>query len=361
MKMPDPQPITAGAFCADLWCITAYFNPQRYQTRRDNYTCFAERLRESRVPLLTVECAVGDGPFDLPAGPNVIQVRSRDVLWQKERLLNLAVSRLPAHAARVVWLDNDILFSNPDWAVETARRLDEYSVVQPFDSCVRLPQGATQAAGDSRVMPGMAAVLAGDPSRLQSASLYTHGHTGFAWAAHRELLARCGLYDVGFDVGADHFMAHAFFGDWTGPCIQAITSAGALEGLARRQSRTALGRLSRRLIPQGWRRRLWPWHWRRVNEPLRRHFVAWASRFHGAMAGKVGYTPGTILHLWHGDEPRRPPGPARAELFRHGFDPAVDLRIGASGCWEWAVDKPGLRAWADGFFARRQEDGPDAG
>ena len=292
----------------------------------------------------------------------MIQVRSHDVLWQKERLLNLGVSRLPAEATKVVWLDNDILFTNPDWAEETGRRLDEYPVVQPFESCVRLPQGATQVTGASRVMPGMAAVVAGDPTSLRSASLRAHGHTGFAWAARRELLAGCGLYDIGFDVGADHFMAHAFYGDWTGPCVRAATSAGALEGLARRQSKSALGRLSRRLIPPSWRRRLWPWHWRRrVNEPLRSHFIAWAGRFYRAMEGGVGYTPGTILHLWHGDEVLRPPAPIRAELFRHGFDPAVDLRIGSSGCWEWAVDRPALRAWADGFFARRQEDGPGAG
>ena len=69
--------------------------------------------------------AFGDAPFDLPAGPDVIQVRGPDVLWQKERLLNIAVSRLPARARKVAWLDGDLLFADPDWAGETARLLDD--------------------------------------------------------------------------------------------------------------------------------------------------------------------------------------------------------------------------------------------
>ena len=34
--------------------------------------------------------------------------------------------------------------------------------------------------------------------------------------------------------------------------------------------------------------------------PYRRHFMAWAERFHGVVGGSIGHVPGDLLHLWHG-------------------------------------------------------------
>jgi hypothetical protein len=107
--------------CDDLWIVTAYFNPCGYRSRRANYAAFSEPIRASGLNLVTIECAFGDDAFNLQPGPDVIQVRGRDVLWQKERLLNIAISRLPARAAKVVWLDCDVLFANASWARETSR------------------------------------------------------------------------------------------------------------------------------------------------------------------------------------------------------------------------------------------------
>ena len=131
--------------CTDLWCVTAYFNPQHYQTRRANYEWFADPIRAAGIPLLTVECAFGDDPFELPAGPDLLQVRAPHTLWQKERLINLGVASLPARAVKVAWLDGDICFANPDWAAQTAALLDQFPVVQPFTHATRLGQGEPSA------------------------------------------------------------------------------------------------------------------------------------------------------------------------------------------------------------------------
>ncbi len=97
--------------------MTTYYNPARYQTKRANYERFAAPIRAAGIPFVTIECAFGDEAFELGAGPNVIQVRGRDVMWMKERLINLAISQLPPHVTKVAWLDADILFDNPAWAV----------------------------------------------------------------------------------------------------------------------------------------------------------------------------------------------------------------------------------------------------
>src|SRR4051794_18027562 len=97
----------------DLWLLTSYFNASGYRTRRQNYDRFRQRIAGLR--LLTVECAFGPEPFALEPSAEVLQVRARDVLWQKERLLNVALAALPADCHKVAWLDGDLLFERPDW------------------------------------------------------------------------------------------------------------------------------------------------------------------------------------------------------------------------------------------------------
>jgi hypothetical protein len=113
-------------------------------------------------------------------------------------------------------------------------------------------------------------------------------------------------------------MAHAFCGDTDSACVDEI-----------------LGRAGAR----------------------RRHFDEWCRCAPRAAAPGVGFVPGTLLHLWHGEAANRRYGARNRDLEALGFDPATDIRVGASGCWEWSSDKPALHRWTDEYFARRREDG----
>lgn len=306
----------------DLGVVTCYFNPGGYRTRLRNYRRFAATLERSRVHWLVVECAFGSDPFTLPPSPRVVRVRARDVMWQKERLLNVAVAHLPATCTKVAWLDCDVLFANSEWAVETSALLERWAVVQPFKWVVRLPRGFTAYWGLGDVWKSFGAVYAHDPARLVRGSFDKHGHTGFAWAARRELLERRGLYDACIAGSADHMMAHAMGGDWATACIDRIIGD---------------------------------------NTPHREYFRRWAEGFHADVRGRVGYVHGTLLHLWHGDIADRRYVDRNQDLVRLGFDPATDLRVGAGGSWEWARDKPALHRWAVEYFGARREDGPARG
>src|SRR5215203_3806704 len=121
-----------------LWAITSYFNPMRYQRRLANYHTFREHLK---VPLLTVELSFGANDFDLREGEAdiLIQLRGRDVLWQKERLLNVGLGALPSECTKVVWLDCDVIFGEDGWAEEVSGLLDEFVLVQEFSRVHHLP------------------------------------------------------------------------------------------------------------------------------------------------------------------------------------------------------------------------------
>ena len=97
-----------------LWAITSYFNPVGYASRLRNYRIFRANLAP---PLAAVELSL-NGQFELRRDDAeiVVQIAGGDVLWQKERLLNVALGRLPADCDQVAWLDCDVIFAAQDWA-----------------------------------------------------------------------------------------------------------------------------------------------------------------------------------------------------------------------------------------------------
>jgi hypothetical protein len=351
------QPALTYTPCTELWCITAYFNPAHYRTRRANYQTFAAPIRAAGIPLLTVEYACGNAPFELPTAPDVLQVRGPHVLWQKERLLNLGVARLPPQATKVAWLDGDILFAEPDWAVRTAALLDAYPVAQPFTHAIRLEQGERTPGPHAQRHESFAAAWQRDRRLIRAGGLDVHGHTGFAWAARRDLLVRHGLYEAALNANGDHLMAHAMACDLDGPCVSGVTSFGRAEFAAERVRSQRLTALLLRCLPARLKRAV---HhaFTSPHRPYRQHFFAWAKPVAEDVRGAIGCVPGSVLHIWHGEGVGdRGHGSGRLALLSRGFDPATDLRIGASGCLEWATDKPELHAWAQAFFAARREDG----
>ncbi len=318
---PTIHPAGRYAPAPDLWVVAAYFNPAGFRSRRRNYDVFRGRIEAAGIPLVTVECVFGGRAFELPPGPGTIQIRGRDVMWQKERLLNVAIAGLPDDCRKVAWLDADILFENRDWAAEASARLDEFPVVQPFGRAVRLPRGAEADDGTGESYAGFAAVYARQPHRLLRGDFAAHGHTGFAWAARREVLAGQGLYDACIAGSGDHMMAHAFCGDWASACVERII--GSANG-------------------------------------HRRSFTEWCRAVYPRVRARVGHVPGAVLHLWHGEVGDRRYVDRNRELAAFAFDPAADVRVGEGGCWEWASGKPALHRWAADYFGRRREDGGEA-
>src|SRR5208282_413882 len=120
-----------------------------------------------------------------------------DVMFQKERLLNVAISGLPSDCRKVAWLDCDVLFQNPDWLAHTSKLLDRFALVQPFQEVVLLPKGKICSSGESvPCAESFASVFRSAPTKHLAGNFWKHGHTGFAWAARRDLLVSHGLYDA---------------------------------------------------------------------------------------------------------------------------------------------------------------------
>lgn len=307
-----------------LWAITSYFNPVGWRRRLDNYRQFRRRLP---LPLVAVELAREAARFQLAAedADRLVQLTGEDRLWQKERLLNVALTALPADCDAVVWLDCDVVFDAPDWPRRVGEALTRYTLVQPFARFREAPpDAATWDAGASADWRGGEALgarlAAGAPVdelfRRGVGHRLARGHAvGFAWAARRALLERHGFYDACILGSGDKAMA--------------IAALGRFDLLDRLE----------------------------MNPRQRSHFQAWAEPFFAAVRGDIGYADATLFHLWHGDLKARRYR-RRHEQFKHfGFDPHVDIAIDPLGAWRWTTTNAAMRAYVADYFAARNEDG----
>ena len=305
----------------DFWAVTTYFNPAGFRRRRANFGPFRQNLQ---LPLAVVEVSF-NGRFEL--GPDdadiLIQLEGHDVLWQKERLLNLALAALPAHCDKVAWLDCDIIFDIADWPERAARLLDRYAILQPFshlhDAPVDWRPGNGPPATSIRLRhPDAWFVASGVPVSdclgTPTGKLKRAG--GIAWVARRALLEAHGFYDpciVGGGDGAFVRAAYGCFGDAIR--LQAMSPAMA------------------------------------------DHYLAWARPFHDGVGDAIGFLDGKVFHLWHGAfEDRQYDGRQRG-LAPYAFDPFTDIAQEENGVWRWSSDKPEMHAYVRDYFASRREDG----
>lgn len=305
-----------------LWAITSYFNPASYQTKKRNYDLFRKYLG---VPLLAVELA-NDTHFELNPGDAdcLVQIQDGHVLWQKERLLNIGLSHLPAECTAVAWIDADVIFENPEWSKQTLQALEHHHFVQPFDELLALEQHQTLAERSRLPAQRRSFAAAYSDGTLPPDYLSSAGTSkkfglapGHAWAARRSLLEQSGFYDAMILGGGDRAMINAMFGE--------------AESYIRRSFLTSAHA---------------------------KHYRNWATRLFQITKANIGFVPGRLTHLWHGDMENRNYLGRHAILADNEFDPEQDIERGPQQVWRWSTgSKPRLRQAVADYFRDRKEDG----
>ena len=301
-----------------MWAITSYFNPAHYSTRLANYQRFRDQLS---VPLVTVELSF-TGEFELGQGDadHLIQISGGSVLWQKERLLNIAATHVPP-GHHIAWIDCDVVFEHSDWPQQALAQLESHAMVQLFGHCVDLEPGQTAIPDHPplRALGIVAKIEKDGITALERQSKYSWGFPqrevmpGLAWCLRRDIFDQHGLYDAMIVGAADRMLLHAAYGELDSPPTTVpITDA----------------------------------HWQ--------HYLRWARPFYHTVQGSVGHIDHTVGHLWHGEIPNRRYWDRHDELVRLDFDPDRDIVVGASGAWQCL--RPDIEAYAVRYFEGRQED-----
>ncbi len=309
-----------------MWAITSHFNPVGYKRRLSNYRIFRANLE---VPLVTVELSF-DGRFELTDDDAdiIIQISGGAVLWQKERLLNLAIRAVPSNVKNIAWLDCDVILKRADWVDGAKRQLNEFNIVQLFSDVVHLNSEDCEKSdyhNGHMSVPGIASL----PNARELLSLGRQErdyikfvmkkeqlwHTGLAWAANRRLLEDHGFYDAAIVGGGDSWMVSAMYGQFEATIKKCL-----------------------------------------LNATRQQHYLRWAIPFHKSVAERIGHVSGTIYHLRHGEIKKRGYVDRQEWLTSFNFDPDKDLKIGPNGAWEWTRPRPELESFLMRYFINRAED-----
>jgi len=311
-----------------FWGITTFFNSAGYRNKYSNYRMFREASKKQGLKLLAVEVVFDDSDFELKKESDadiLIQLRGdiNNIMWQKERMLNIGLQNLPQDCDKIAWLDCDIIFENNNWVEETSGMLLDYKIVQPFGWAVRLLKGETSYnfnelpdnVKKERKMKNMtSAVYKAGVESFQKSSL-DPGFYGFAWAARRSIFDKIGFFDKNIMGGGDFIMARSFWGS-----IDIIKKF---------------------------------YHHKMIS-----CMENWMEKIYSNVQGSVYYIDGGVLHLWHGREDHKWHRLRRFILAKYDFDPNRDIKINSDALYSWVGNKKSLQraVWAY-FYARREEGG----
>jgi hypothetical protein len=302
-----------------LHVISVNFNPLRFQSRNNLFRDFEKHANQDNkdTEFWVAELALGNRPFEVTeaCNPKHLQLRTTHELWHKERLINLAVSRLPPDWEYVAWVDADLTFLNHDWAHETIQQLQHYQIVQLFTHAMDVgPSGEPieqfEGFAHSHVLRR--------PLRKMNGPKGAYGgkyfHPGYGWAYRRSAWDTLGgLLDVNIVGGGDHQMAY---------------------GLIGRVDET---------IPHGS-----TWHYSRCVKN-------WA-RNAALLQQDIGAVPGTVVHHYHGPKSSRGYHNRWRILTDSKFDPLTDLKNDWQGALALAGNKIRLRDDLRAYFRQRNED-----
>jgi len=293
-----------------LYVVTCVFNPESYQSRYKLYRNFAQYIGKfANVELYTVELTFEDQEFAVTVSddPRHIQLKTSEVMWYKENLLNIGISRLPADARYIAWIDADIEFSNPNWVEDTCRALDQHAFVQMFRDANDLgPNGEVISHEKSFVYKWLKGTC----------ETKKRGRSGLAWAATRTALDQVGmLIDWGIVGSGDWFMAFALTDQLADDNLDTKTGGHSREALA-----------------------------------------VWADRCTRYINCNVGYVEGTVNHFWHGKKSNRGYNWRWQILSENQFNPLLDLDYHPNGLIKLKANKPKLLADIRQYFASRDED-----
>lgn len=303
-----------------LYCVVPVFNPVRFRSRWKLFQDFKKRILEAGAIPVVIELAFGNREFSVTDAndPLDIQVRTSTELWHKERMVNIAVERLPQDWQYVSWIDADFRFARDDWASETIQQLQHYDFVQMYSHLQDLDEEC-RPVGSVR-QSFMDVYLNG--SGYSSTDAYypdTSGRPGTPGGAHACTRlawdAVGGLIDIGI-LGS---------GDW-------YMSLGLI------------GEIERALKPN-------------FHPQYKHKLRIWQELAERYIRRNIGIVQGMALHFWHGPKAKRGYGTRNEILVRHQFNPDTDLKPDWQGIYQLEAS-PQVRDDIRRYFRARREDDP---
>ena len=297
-----------------LHVVIVVSNPCLFARRYILTREFIQRMEieEPNVSLYVVELAYGKQRFIITDKKNSrhLQLRCETPLWHKENMVNLGIrALLPSNWKAVAWIDADIEFENPTWALDTLKILNgSKDVVQLFSHCVDMgPSGDAMKIFTSWGYQYT-------KEMQYSSNALNYWHPGYGWACTRKAYEKMGgLYDKGILGSGDNIMALSFL-------KKGVEFA--------------------------------------LNKDNTQNYKDTVNEYQVRVKNmRFGYVPGVIRHYYHGSKASRKYGERWKILVAHRYCPSVHTKYDSNGLLVPTAECPSkMLEEIYSYFAERDED-----
>lgn len=277
--------------------ITVIFNPANYKSRLENYFRFRDRLENQKIKLTTIELTF---PGQDPQITDALHLTSDSIMWQKERLINYAVSLLPEEP--FAWLDADLLL--PDgWDDLALTKLETCDFLQLFENIILLDKNNNC----NEKKQGIIWQYKNNSDWLtkRQKKVLPHAEPGFGFLSKKKFY----LYDKMICGGGDNLF------------IDKLLDSYEIHH-----------------------------YWGKLTDKMKQDALKWRT-----YSKKVDYLPIEIHHLWHGTIKNRAYLTRDLIFKKHDFDPEKDITL-KNNVYEWCTDKSEFHQEIKEYFQNRKED-----
>ena len=192
-----------------LHVISVISNPCNYKIRYELAKEFIKRMEsEPNVILYIVELVYEDQEFVITDEFNKkhLQLRGKIPLWHKENMINIGVKKLlPSDWKAFAWIDADIAFDNPNWAIDALKILNNGNdFIQLFTNCVDMDY-------NKQIMNLFTGFGYQYSKNFKKGTGLNYWHPGFAWACNRKTYEKIGgIFEEAILGSGDNIMCHTF-------------------------------------------------------------------------------------------------------------------------------------------------------
>lgn len=180
----------------DTIVVICYFCTKRYRTKISNLYKVIDSLKKANIPYYLIELLFKDQCNVFDANQTV---KSNSFMFYKENLYNIAEKAIPDNYKKILFMDADVWYTNPDWFNRCSVLLDSFQVIQPMEYCV------WNENIKNRKIISNAANLCNEKKAEKS-------HPGFAIGIDRKFFNKIGgFYDKAFVGGGDRIFWESLF------------------------------------------------------------------------------------------------------------------------------------------------------
>jgi hypothetical protein len=185
---------------SDLAVLFVFFDYTGSTRILINYLYMIEKMKLANIPVFTMELVIHG---KRPKISDAFHVYASSYLFQKEHLIRLLEKKVPDTFTKLVCLDADLIYTNPDWYDMLSETLDTCNIVQPFSYAHWL-----DITYKNIEKSALACTYLKNKTHGFWSNKTREYHPGFGWAFTRDWYQASGFYDLSIVGCGDSIFAY---------------------------------------------------------------------------------------------------------------------------------------------------------